>query len=281
MNLDPHQDESVPPCDPAEDESLCRRIDDPCRESGMLDLHDAFLLTDDKVDLARAWDGALVVRPEVGGRIPVVLHMHGAYGIGECEAVMATICNECGFAFVAPDSFARRYRKSNCIAGTIESGTFPPADVYRRAELIHAHEQLMNTAWVDPDRVVLSGYSEGGEAVAVWGHLVRCRAAIITAWSCRAPAEWGWADGLRLPAGLPVLQALAQGDPWFDRPGWHPSGLEPRAGLEQLIVADCELHEAYRLEVVKQAYRRFLGRFGKTYDTRCPERADHDAEQDR
>ncbi|AOJ04002.1 hypothetical protein WS70_19065 [Burkholderia mayonis] len=235
----------------------------------MLDLYDAFLLTDDADDLARAWEGALVARPgRIVGRaaddkLPVVLHMHGAYGIGECEEVMAAISNELGLAFVAPDSFARKYRRSNCIAGTIESGTFPPADIYRRAEILHAFSELKKTPWVDANRIILSGYSEGGEAVAVWGHLVPCCAAIVTAWSCCAPAEWNWADGLRLRADLPVLQVIADGDPWFDRPGWHPALLEARESFEQVIVVGSTLHEVYRLEAAQQAYRRFMGKLGK------------------
>ncbi|MDH1270470.1 dienelactone hydrolase family protein [Rhizobium pusense] len=228
----------------------------------MIDLHDAFLLTDDNEDLRRSWDGGIHFRPFDSSisleRVPVVLHFHGAYGFSDCEEVMRSVCNEAGYAFIAPNSFSRKYRRSNCIEGTTESGMFPPADLYRRAELIYAFEQVKNLGWADSDRVVLSGFSEGGEAVAVWGHLVPCRAAIISAWSCSAPPEWDWAHGLRLPNDVPILQVVSELDPWFDKPGWRPHYTTNRQSARQFFLPGSDLHEVYRLEMIQEEYRRFL-----------------------
>ncbi|CAB3786479.1 hypothetical protein LMG27177_02016 [Paraburkholderia fynbosensis] len=35
--------------------------------------------------------------------------------------------------------------------------------------------------------------------MSIWGGAVKAEAYIIAGWSCSAPKNWGWADGLRTP----------------------------------------------------------------------------------
>lgn len=229
----------------------------------MRDLHDAFLLTEDPEDLELSWRAALVRRPP--GSVltekfttPVLLHLHGAFGFSECETVLTELCYSMGIAFVAPNSFARRHRVSNCLSGSIETGGFPLADLYRRSELIYAYHALLQESWVDPNRIALSGFSEGAAAVSVWGSEVRCCAALVISWSCSAPHYCDWVDGLRLPPDVPVLQAVSAHDPWFDRDGWRTTRLPRRTAFRQLIFSNTAEHDVYILPSFQDACSQFF-----------------------
>ncbi|PRY09103.1 dienelactone hydrolase [Paraburkholderia sp. BL25I1N1] len=197
-------------------------------------------------------------RGEIGRvRVPVLLHLHGAFGLSETEVILAALARRTGFVFFAPDSFARKMRFSNCQIENCEIGTFPLADLYRRAELLDAVRRVEASPFIEPGPLVVSGFSEGGAAVSIWGGAVQADAYIIAGWSCSAPKNWGWADGLRTPDHKAVLHIQADRDPWFTRPGWRRRETAKPPWVREIIV-DSDDHYVCRDERAQNAVTAFL-----------------------
>lgn len=107
-------------------------------------------------------------REEIGRvSVPVLLHLHGAFGLAETEVILAALARRAGFAFFAPDSFSRKMRFSNCQIENCETGAFPLADLYHRAELLDAVRRVEACPFIEPGPLVVSGFSEGGAAVSI------------------------------------------------------------------------------------------------------------------
>ncbi|MFL9888871.1 hypothetical protein PQR66_38010 [Paraburkholderia agricolaris] len=192
-----------------------------------------------------------------GPRMPVLIHLHGAFGFSDSEVALSAIARKAGFAFFAPDSFSRKMRFSNCELNSCEIGQFPIADLYRRAELLYAVERIRDHPFIDSARLVISGFSEGGAAVAIWGGEVEAAAYVVAGWSCSAPETWGWAGGLRTPDDRPVLHIQAERDPWFLREGWqHIVGCHGPWVRE--LILDSDEHHVYRTAAAQNAALTFL-----------------------
>ena len=183
-------------------------------------------------DIVRTWDRAVVVLPSEGGMpvvarmddgriarwrktrppgrtFPVVLYMHGCDGIGNL-AFFRALANA-GYAVVAPDSMARRFRPLQCDPKTRTGGYHLFVYDFRLAEISYALERLESIDWIDRGNLFLAGASEGGVATALYrGDAFRAR--IIAQWTCHgAPVV----HGLAAPPETPVLAIVNGGDPWY------------------------------------------------------------------
>lgn len=227
------------------------------------DLVKAAALIEDLADLQRTWDDGIHICPPQSrlasvAQRPVCLHLHGGFGFSECEEILTCLCTQLNMGLVAPNSFARRLRHPNIAPDSLDTGSFPLADLYRRAELLFAYQQLHSLEWVDQSRIILSGFSEGGAAVALWGGATNCCAALITSWSCSAPTHWAWANGLRIPETTPTLVLMAEHDPWFDRNGWRPHLNLYQGEHRCVIVPGTDMHDIFKMEEVQTEYLMFL-----------------------
>ncbi len=190
--------------------------------------------TDSPEELARTWDSARVRIPgsvigeqtrnidwKMGSRevfqamaefpphirIPVVIYLHGCGGFGPAAVSDISKLSAEGYAVIAPDSFARRYRPPDCDQKTYTTGLFPQAHAFRQAEIKYAAQRVRELPWVDQANVFLMGFSEGGRATAAYegdefkGH-------IITGSTCDR-------QGIGAPRAKPVLAIVASNDPWF------------------------------------------------------------------
>lgn len=208
-----------------------------------LDLAQAVALTDDPEQLDRTWQQGFLALPGsafgadakglvgVTGepvteerlaslppdlRLPTIIYLHGCAGLGSTTLQMPELAERAGFAVIAPNSFARDMRLRNCDEATHSAGMFPAAWLYRRAELLHAVQRAKELSWVDPEQIVVAGFSEGGVIVALWGDEVDVAGYIVLGWTCTAPQAWAWLDGLRTPPGRSVLAIVSRLDPWYD-----------------------------------------------------------------
>lgn len=213
------------------------------------DLGMAAELTQDRAELARTWDQAWINIPRsdvppvhvpvigplgsdyvqrfleslpAGVQQPTVVFLHGCSGIRMPERRLEKILTRMGYAVIFPNSLARTLRPSDCDVTTGAWGRFPLVDLYRRAELLYTLELVRALPWVDKDNLFVGGFGEGAKAAALWGAEVEVSGYIIAGWTCTAPPELGWLDGLRTPPGRPVLALVSRHDPhyrWADFQG--------------------------------------------------------------
>jgi len=146
-----------------------------------------------------------------GGRLPVVLYMHGCTGIGNFK-LFAKIAAQ-GFVVVAPDSMARQYRPLQCNPETKTGGQNLFVYAFRQAEISFTLQQLQRLPWVDRRNIFLVGTSEGGVAAALYrGDEFRAR--VIAQWTCSGSSL---VRGLSAPDDEPVLAVAWADDPWNGR----------------------------------------------------------------
>ncbi len=235
-------------------------------------------------ELERTWDGATVAVPfsavdpglaDVAGRmaevedrlraarpaerLPLVVFLHGCNGLHGGYRVDIGFLRDSGYAVVAPDSFAREYKPRSCEWRSKSAGSHPGVIGFRLAEAEHALERARAFPWVDPDRIVLMGQSEGGLTTANYtGHGLAGR--VILGWTCQIPWPPLW--GLRGDRDTPVLSVVSAGDAWF-RP-WYVAGHcgEDMDGFTDAnsVVLDDSLHHMLRLPEAREAVGAFLAR---------------------
>ncbi len=196
-------------------------------------------------------------------RYPLIVFLHDARGFTGKENRLLKVLEVENFAMVLPNSFARTDRQFDCEgrASKPENCAMSP-DVYlsRRSELIHAVRAARRLSWVDQDNVFLMGSGEGGVAVALWGDEVDVSGYVIANWTCTAPAELPWFDGLRTPSNRPTLALTTSGNRWADMPGWDGNCADKAnadADVEALVV-DSSIRNVLGLPEGRRALIVFL-----------------------
>ncbi|MBT8435372.1 MAG: hypothetical protein KJN95_11935 [Gammaproteobacteria bacterium] len=143
-----------------------------------------------------AWTQVAAGHIKSGARSPAVLVLHGCSGLMPSPNAYRVFFVERGFAVIEPNSFARPGHACN---------SSPLKD--RVEDLGYAFEKIRALPWVDPDRIVLLGISQGGRAVADWDK-PGFAAHIILANNCGG-------GQLRAPAGIPVLAVVGEKDEYY------------------------------------------------------------------
>ena len=152
------------------------------------------------------------VRP--GAKVPALLLLHGCTGLARGPDVLRMFLMGLGYAIFEPDSFARPKRTCN------------QTTLYKRTEeLAYALDKIRQLPWVDRERIILMGVSQGGAAVAQWSE-PGFSAHIILANNCSGekPAA---------PAETPVL-AITGGKDSLSR-GIN-CDISPQAARSRLII---------------------------------------------
>ena len=170
-----------------------------------------------EADIATTWTQSRVYLPGVSSymrpadvpiaqqKFPTVVYLHGCTGLMPGDMRWARTLTSAGYIVIAPDSFARSHRWSNCDPKTYLGGRFPAAAMMRQEEIEYALKMLHAEPWADTQNLFLMGHSEGGAAVARWPE-GGFKAQIISGNRCR--------DGLAAPAKSPVLVIAFVHDPW-------------------------------------------------------------------
>ena len=237
----------------------------------------------DLPDLARTWRQAPVTLPALGAadslsttmgtaemtarlarlagaRLPVVVYLHGCTGIGNFDFFRQLA--DAGFAVVAPDSFARRFRPLQCDPATLTGGRNLFVYDFRLEEVDYALQELWSLPWVDRGRLFLVGTSEGAVAAALYrGDEFRAR--VIAQWTCSGAPH---VAGLAAPLDEPVLAIIGADDPWYAaaRAAGTPSDCGPllagRPDSQSYVVAAGGGHDVFANRAATAVIVDFLQR---------------------
>lgn len=141
-----------------------------------------------------------VLKP--GIKLPAVLYLHGCAGLTSASTWGGHFTRR-GFAFFAPNSYARVGRSNSCLRGAADSKI-----AMRQAELRYALEKMRQIAWIDPRRLVLVGFSEGGFTAAQYRG-TEFAAVVLLGVDCRLTG-----GSPLTPASVPVLNIVGAQDDW-------------------------------------------------------------------
>ncbi|MDN0082579.1 hypothetical protein QU487_07400 [Crenobacter sp. SG2305] len=196
--------------------------------------------------------------------MPLVLFLHGSSGLNEqTRRYQCWLSQVLGVATLAPDSFASpnrpRYRSPATIA------EYEAVHRLRQAEIRTALAALPQLGWVDRQRLVLAGSSEGAVAVARWrGNEFLGR--IIYSWTCEDNYFVDKADN-GFSRDCPILNILSDNDPFFGASSDFNCGLavlgDSRAALREMANARMVIlpnapHTLYNLPAAHTHTRDFL-----------------------
>jgi dienelactone hydrolase len=140
-----------------------------------------------------AWTEVAAGHIKPGAKAPAVLVMHGCSGIFGSPNSYQVFFLERDFAVFEPDSFARPGHA--CRYGDLDT---------RTEDLEYAFAKIRELSWVDHERILLMGISQGGATVARWSK-PGFAAHIIMANNCNGTNPLA-------PADIPVLAVVGGED---------------------------------------------------------------------
>jgi len=187
-----------------------------------------------------AWTQVATGHIKPGARAPAVLVMHGCSGIFPSPAAYRVFFMERGYAVIEPNSFARPGH--SCDASSLKQ---------RLEDLGYAYEKIRELAWVDQNRIVLMGISQGGAAVANWDQS-GFAAHIILANNCGGKQP-------RAPADIPVLAVVGENDRYYNGTSCQVS--RQFKGSRSIVIADAP-HGIIDYQETEQAMEEFLSLSG-------------------
>ena len=175
---------------------------------------DADVALPTKVTGGAIYFGKLAEAPRTANaRVPTVLFLHGSSGlglkaIGEWQQWLATL----GYASIAPDSMVLPDRIT--YTSPVDKAVYEKIHSLRASEITLVLNALGDLPWVDRDRLILSGASEGGPAVARYAGS-EFAGRMIFSWSCE-DNYFVVAHRTAVPRE-PVLNVMSSTDPFFSR----------------------------------------------------------------
>jgi dienelactone hydrolase len=105
-----------------------------------------------------------VLKPAEAGRHPIVVQLHGCGGKKSFQATWAKVAHAAGFGVIVLDSFGHRGISTWEAYATVCVG----ARLWgreRTGDLFAALEWARRQEWVDPERLIVAGWSHGGWTV--------------------------------------------------------------------------------------------------------------------
>ena len=179
-----------------------------------------------------------------GVKVPVVLYLHGCAGWSKQDDVYRDLLVSEGYAVLMPDSFQRPGRKQCAEQGSLRSRV-----QLRTEEVEFALEEIMKLPWVDQKKVLLMGYSEGGNTTDNWSksgfaaHIIIGSACTLVGGEPAAPLD------------VPVLAIVGEKDHY--RPGLSCK-IDRTIGGSRSIVIPGGPHGIAEYSETREAIKRFL-----------------------
>jgi dienelactone hydrolase len=157
-------------------------------------------------------------------KVPAVIHLHGCAGRDSSDQNLSAFYASQGYAFFGPNSFARAGRRVMCGPGQMD---------YRMAmrleEAQYALAQLRLIDWIDQQRIVLSGFSEGAQGASLYAGR-EFAAIVLLGTDCR------WVGhAARAPRNVPVINIVGSADSFGYGNGCATHGAP---GSRKLVIRD-------------------------------------------
>ena len=186
------------------------------------------------------------IRPRRAAKLPAIVYAHGCAGWRSGRR-LRDIATKRGFAFVAPDSFARTARRGRACCG---GGCVPYG--YRSEEIEYALREVRKLPWIDGARIVLAGQSEGGELATMYsGRDIGVAGFIISGANCSNSSGW-----VGLASTVPTL-ILSGGDDGLET--LRGDCVVPRTTPEsRMVVLPGVGHQTFHSEAAEREIERFL-----------------------
>ena len=184
-------------------------------------------------EMHRAWQHALVRVPtgknrsrklttaklpgwNARARYPAIVYLHGCSGIWSGTHNRVKFLADNGFVVVAPASMARAKYPQSCDPKTQQGGMYRPTLQMRQYDAGYAIEQVKKLPFVDKEKVVLVGLSEGGWATTTFRpQNTQQSVAARVAEGVTCHAGWSEFKGINTRQDEPILTLVAAGDPWY------------------------------------------------------------------
>jgi dienelactone hydrolase len=186
-------------------------------------------------EMKRAWDAAIVRIPETNGSyssyimshiteksvkasqsFPTIIYLHGCSGVWAGTYTRLNFLATAGFVVIAPISFARKKYPQSCDPAIAKGGMYRGTLNMRQNDAAYAIANAKQLSWVDEDKIILMGHSQGGVTTATFKSkhdTTSVNARVIEGWTCHA--GWGEYKGINASANEPVLSLVGKNDPWF------------------------------------------------------------------
>ncbi|WP_257166180.1 hypothetical protein [Bradyrhizobium sp. SRS-191] len=212
----------------------------------------------------KRWEGHAEDAPDVIGIAPLVVVMHGSSGVAPAiKEFQVWLADELGVASVAPDSLAIPDRLT--YTSPVDVATYERVHALRLAELENALKASRDWSWVDRQRVVIAGTSEGSVAVGRYAGKDAV-ARLIYSWSCE-DNYFVTAPRLGIGPKEPVLNVISARDPYFSAANpWNKDRAvtgscaaalkdDPKA---EVMVIDADVHTILNRPEVRERSAQFL-----------------------
>lgn len=183
------------------------------------------------------------IRP---GRHPVIVFLHGCRGPRK-----PTVFLEVGAIVVAPDSFSTGLR---C---TTDRAKLSQVVAARHIDVAYATGRIAAAPWGDRQRLVLAGYSNGGQTAATYaGHEFKAR--VLIAWTCNNQHD-ATQNGVK--GSGPVLAVIATTYSLYKRLGISGDcgeAVKDRGPNSRSILIDSSSHDVLDHAITRDAVAQFI-----------------------
>ncbi len=178
-----------------------------------------------------------------GVKLAAVIYLHGCAGNNNGSYWWRQL-KRYQVAFFAPDSMSRP-RKSLCDSGNMKNIRIP----MRIAELRYALQQLAEVDWIDHDRLILVGFSEGAQTAAAFA-VQEFRAVVLMGTNCKFSG-----GSPRAASEVAVLSLMGKNDHYYDGVGCRIT--RAIRGSDSIVIADTDHNLRHNQEAL-EALHRFL-----------------------
>jgi dienelactone hydrolase len=197
---------------------------------------------DPKRIIAPPWTEVAAGHIKADAKAPAVLFLHGCSGLIRGGLGYRILLMSEGYAVFEPDAFARPGYA--CEKSSLSM---------RREELIYALGQMRSLQWIDQERIILMGNSQGGRTVAQWDQ-PGFAAHIILAAGCDTHGDTNRRSP-RAPDDVPVLSVMGSKDDYFADSSCQ---ISREVGGSKSILIPGAGHDIMGHPELKQAVKAFL-----------------------